>query len=354
MQLRLACIPGDGVGPEVIAAALPVIRDAAALHGAQLDVLEVDWGGERHLRTGAPMPADAADIVRQHDAVLFGAVGRPDVPDHELVWGLIIALRQQLDLAVNLRPVRSWDGVPSVVTSAPGTDLLIVRENTEGEYSGAGGRAHRASGAELAVEVAIHSRHAIERAARYAFDQASRRRGRLALVTKSNAMRHGYTLWDEVVADVAEDFPAVEWQPVLVDAMAARMVQRPTELDVLLCSNLFGDILADLAAVLAGGLGMAPSANVSPQATPGLFEPIHGSAPDIAGQGIANPVACLLSGAMMLDHSGLPAAGDSIRDAIATALLDPSIHTPDLGGTGTTEGVATAVRAALNRERNTR
>ncbi|NDL59564.1 isocitrate/isopropylmalate dehydrogenase family protein [Phytoactinopolyspora sp. XMNu-373] len=353
MQIRLVSIPGDGVGPEVVAATLPVIQDAALMHGAGLDVLEVDWGGERHLRTGAPMPDDAAELVRSHDAVLFGAVGRPDVPDHELVWGLIIALRQQLDLAVNLRPVRSWENVPSVVTSAPGTDLLIVRENTEGEYTGVGGRTHRGREAELGIEVAVHSRPAIERAARYAFEQAGRRRGQVALVTKSNAMRHGYTLWDEIVAEVAAEFPAVECQPVLVDAMAAQMIQRPAELDVLLCSNLFGDILADLAAVLAGGMGMAPSANVSPATTPGLFEPIHGSAPDIAGQGIANPTACMLSGAMMFDHVGLPAAGDSIRNAIAVALLDSSNHTPDLGGTGTTDGLAAAVRSALNRERNT-
>jgi tartrate dehydrogenase/decarboxylase / D-malate dehydrogenase len=354
MHIRLVSIPGDGVGPEVVAATLPVLQDAATMHSAKLDILEVDWGGERHVRTGAPMPEDAAELVRSRDAVLFGAVGRPDVPDHELVWGLIIALRQQLDLAVNLRPVRSWDNVASVVTSAPGTDLLIVRENTEGEYTGVGGRTHRGRDTELGIEVAVHSRPAIQRAARYAFEQASSRTGQVALVTKSNAMRHGYTLWDDVVAEVSAEFPGVECRPVLVDAMAAQMIQRPAELDVLLCSNLFGDILADLAAVLAGGLGMAPSANVSPGTAPGLFEPIHGSAPDIAGQGIANPVACMLSGAMMFDHVGLPEAGDAIRDAIATALLDSSVHTPDLGGTGTTDRLATAVRSALNRERNAR
>lgn len=352
--MRLACIPGDGIGPEVVAASLPVLRAAAALHREDLEVLELDWGGERYLRTGAAMPEDSVDLVSTCDAVLFGAVGRPDVPDHELVWGLIIALRQRLDLAVNLRPVRSWEGVPTVVTSAPGTDLLIVRENTEGEYSGAGGRAHRGRSGEVAVEVAVHSREVIERAARYAFEQAAARRGRLTLVTKSNAMRHGFVLWDEVVAEVAAEYPGVDYDTILVDAMAARLIQRPAELDVLLCSNLFGDILADLAAVLAGGLGMAPSANVRPGARPGIFEPVHGSAPDIAGRGIANPVACLLSGALMFDHVGMPGAGDAVRDAIASALSDPTTHTPDLGGPGTTEGLAHAIHSALNRERTSR
>jgi tartrate dehydrogenase/decarboxylase/D-malate dehydrogenase len=351
VQVRLACIPGDGIGPEVVAAALPILRDAAATQDATLDVLELDWGGARHVRTGAAMPADGAGRLREFDAVLFGAVGRPDVPDHDLVWGLIITLRQQLGLAVNLRPVRSWPNVPSVVTSAQGTDMLIVRENTEGEYSGAGGRVHRGFPGELAVEVAVHTRAVIERAARHAFEAAQRRRRRLALVTKSNAMRHAYTLWDEVVGAVAADYPDVEYQTVLVDAMAARLVQRPAELDVLLCSNLFGDILADLAAVLAGGLGMAPSANVRPGASPGIFEPVHGSAPDIAGQGVANPVACVLSGAMLLDHVGLPAAGDLVRTAVAAALRDPNSHTPDLGGTGTTDSLAAAIRTAVNRER---
>lgn len=351
MHVRVACIPGDGIGPEVLAAALPILRDAAATQDSSLDELELDWGADRYLRSGSPMPADGAEVVRGCDAVLFGAVGHPDVPDHELVWGLIITLRQQLGLALNLRPVRSWPNVPSVVTSAQGTDVLIVRENTEGEYSGAGGRTHRGFPHEIAVEVAVHTRPVIARAARYAFDAASSRRGRVALVTKSNAMRHAYTLWDDVVGEVATEYADVEYQPVLVDAMAARLVQRPAELDVLLCSNLFGDILADLAAVLAGGLGMAPSANVRPGTSPGIFEPVHGSAPDIAGQGVANPVACILSGAMLLDHVGLPAAGELVRRAVVAALSDPAVHTPDLGGTGTTDSLAAAIRTAVNRER---
>jgi tartrate dehydrogenase/decarboxylase / D-malate dehydrogenase len=337
--VRLAVIPGDGVGPEVVAATLPVLAAALEAEHCTLETSELDWGGERFLREGAAMPPDAAQTVKKSDAVLFGAVGRPDVPDHELVWGLIIGLRQQLDLAVNIRPVIAFPGVPTKVKDTDGVDLVIVRENTEGEYVGAGGIAHAGTGHDLGIEVGVHSRRVIERAAHHAFGLASRRTGRLCLVTKSNAMRHGYPLWDRVVREVAEQHPQVELETVLVDAMAARMVQDPRSLDVLLASNLFGDILSDLAAVLAGGMGMAPSANVRPDHdVPGIYEPVHGSAPDIAGQGIANPVACMLSGALMLEDLGHASAAARIRSAIADALLDPKHHTADLGGAaGTTE-----------------
>jgi tartrate dehydrogenase/decarboxylase/D-malate dehydrogenase len=290
------------------------------------------------------MPPDAADVVRGTDGVLFGAVGRPDVPDHELVWGLIIALRQQLDLAVNIRPVRAFSGVPTKVRDTDGVDLVIVRENTEGEYVGAGGVAHAGTGHDLGVEVALHSRRVIERAAQHAFSLAARRSRRVTLVTKSNAMRYGYPLWDRVVREVAEQHPDIELETVLVDAMAARMIQAPRSLDVVLAGNLFGDILSDLAAVLAGGMGMAPSANVLPGGTvPGVYEPVHGSAPDIAGRGVANPVACMLSGALLLEDLGHHTAARLVRDAVADALLDPSHHTPDLGGDATTADLASAV-----------
>lgn len=346
-EIRVAVIPGDGIGPEVVTATIPVLLAAAALEGAALAITELDWGAARYLRTGSAMPADAADVAASAGAVLFGAVGHPGVPDHELVWGLIIKLRQELDLAVNLRPVRSWPGVRTPLRDADGTDLLIVRENTEGEYTGIGGRVRPGTGGEIGLEVAVHSRTVIDRVARYAFEAARGRRGALTLVTKSNAMRYGYTLWDAVVDEAAGDYPDVRCERVLVDAMAARLVQRPQSLDVVLASNLFGDILSDLAAVLAGGLGMAPSANILPGHGPAVFEPVHGSAPDIAGRGIANPVACMLSGAMLLDHVGLPAAAHAVRDAVAAALLDPAVHTPDLGGTGTTAGLAAAVLDAL-------
>jgi tartrate dehydrogenase/decarboxylase / D-malate dehydrogenase len=344
VSVRIAVIPGDGVGPEVIDAAVPVMRSALNHRGESLEVVELDWGGERFLRTGSAMPADAADIVRGTEAVLFGAVGRPDIPDHELVWGLIIGLRQQLDLAVNVRPVRAFPGVPTKVRDTDGVDLVIVRENTEGEYVGAGGVAHAATGYDIGIEVAVHSRHAIERAAQYAFGLAERRSGRLALVTKSNAMRYGYPLWDRVVREVAEKHPAVELEVVLVDAMAARMIQAPTSLDVLLAGNLFGDILSDLSSVLVGGMGMAPSANVLPGGgVPGVYEPVHGSAPDIAGKGVANPVACILSSAMLLEDLDQGEAACDIRTAVASALTDPQHHTRDLGGTATTTELATAV-----------
>ena len=344
MSVRLAVIPGDGVGPEVVAATLPVLRTVLDRQGEALDVTELDWGGERYLREGAAMPADAAEVARRHDAVLFGAVGRPDVPDHELVWGLIIGLRQQLDLAVNIRPVRAFAGVPTKVRDTDGVDLVIVRENTEGEYTGAGGVVHAGTGDDIGLEVAVHSRRVIERAAEHAFTLAERRTGRLALVTKSNAMRHGYPLWDRVVREVGQRHPAVELETVLVDAMAARMVQAPRSLDVLLAGNLFGDILSDLAAVLAGGMGMAPSANILPGGdVPGVYEPVHGSAPDIAGRGVANPTACLLSGALMLEDLGHDKAAELVRESVAGALADPGNHTPDLGGHASTNDLAAAV-----------
>ncbi|MBC9823085.1 isocitrate/isopropylmalate dehydrogenase family protein [Terrabacter sp. MAHUQ-38] len=344
MTVRLAVIPGDGVGPEVVAATVPVLRAALEQQGDRLETTELDWGGERFLREGAAMPADGASTIRAHDAALFGAVGRPDVPDHELVWGLIIGLRQQLDLAVNIRPVRAFPGVPSKVRDVEGVDLVIVRENTEGEYVGAGGLAHAGTGHDLGIEVAVHSRRAIERAAEHAFSLAEQRTGRLALVTKSNAMKHGYPLWDAVVREVGERHPDVELEVVLVDAMAARMVQQPRSLDVLLAGNLFGDILSDLAAVLAGGMGMAPSANILPGGdVPGVYEPVHGSAPDIAGRGIANPSACILSGAMLLDDLGHEAAAKAVREALAATLTTPVNHTPDLGGSASTSQLGAAV-----------
>jgi len=240
--------------------------------------------------------------------------------------------------------VRAFPGVPTKVRDTDGVDLVIVRENTEGEYVGVGGVAHAGTGHDLGIEVAVHSRRAIERAAQHAFALAAKRSGRLALVTKSNAMRYGYPLWDKVVREVAEQHPAVELEIVLVDAMAARMIQAPASLDVLLAGNLFGDILSDLAAVLAGGMGMAHRANILPGGgVPGVHEPVHGSALDIAGKGVANPVACLLSSALLLEDLGHDEAARGIRAAVATALTDPRNHTPDLGGTATTTDLAAAV-----------
>jgi tartrate dehydrogenase/decarboxylase/D-malate dehydrogenase len=346
-SLRLAVIPGDGVGPELAEVCQPVIQAAAAREELQLETSFLDWGGDRYLREGAAMPADAAGQLRGHDAVLFGAVGRPDVPDHELVWGLILRLRQELQLSINLRPARSFSGVRTPLAGKPAIDLLVVRENTEGEYAGAGGVAHRGLPEEVALEVAVHSRQTIRDAARFAFAAAQSRRRRLTLVTKSNAMRFGYVLWDQVFEEVAAEYPDVTTERVLVDAMAARMVQRPQQLDVLLCSNLFGDILSDLAAALVGGLGLAPSANIRPGWTLGVFEPVHGSAPDIAGLGVANPCGYLLSAAMLFEHNHLPQAAAALRAGIASALAEGANHTPDLGGSASTAELAQAVQDHL-------
>jgi len=346
--LRVAVVPGDGIGPEVVAVTVPLLVRAAALHGVQVEVTEFDWGSERWLQTGEAMPADAPDLARQHDAVLFGAVGRPDVPAHVSVWGLILALRQALDVYVNLRPVTSWDGIDGPLRDGRDVDFLVVRENTEGEYAGIGGRSHVGTPAEVAVEVAVHSRHAIERVTRYAFDCARTRRQLVSLVTKSNVARYGYVLWDEVATDIAKDYPDVQLEAVFADAMAARMIERPRSLDVLLCSNLFGDLLSDLGAPLQGGLGMAPSANIRPSGgSPGIFEPVHGSAPDIVGRGTANPIGCILSAAMLLEHCGCPAGSQELVNAVAATVAAGRHRTPDIGGSATTDELAEAIGASL-------
>jgi tartrate dehydrogenase/decarboxylase / D-malate dehydrogenase len=346
--LNIAAVPGDGIGPEVVAATLPLLRSAAQHDGFELEVTELDWGGDRYLRTGEAMPADAVQVLEGYDAVLFGAVGRPDIPAHVSVWGLILALRQALDLYVNLRPVTTWDGIDGPVRDAAGTNFVVVRENSEGEYAGIGGISHAGTDEEVAIEVAVHSRRAIARVARYAFELARRRQGQLTLVTKSNASKYGYVLWDAVVAEVREDFPDVVYETAFVDAMAARMIERPHSLDVLLCSNLFGDILSDLGAPIQGGLGMAPSANLRPEhGGPGIFEPVHGSAPDIVGQGIANPCGCILSAALLLDDVGATRGARALEAAVAAAVADPSLRTPDLGGIATTGVLADAVGAVL-------
>ncbi|MEN3280544.1 MAG: tartrate dehydrogenase/decarboxylase / D-malate dehydrogenase [Solirubrobacteraceae bacterium] len=348
-RVRVAAIPGDGIGPEVVSATIPVLRRAAELDGVVVDVHELDWGGDRYLRAGEAMPADAGDQLRRDaDAALFGAVGRPDIPHKVSSWGLILPLRRELGLYANVRPIRAWEGVPAVVAGAGDVDLVVLRENSEGEYADIGGRITPTLGSQVAVEVAVHTREGIERIVRHGFELARRRRRQLTVATKSNALRHGYTLWDEVVADVAPQFAEVSFELVLVDALAARMVQRPRTLDVVVASNLFGDILSDLASVLGGGLGMAPSANVRPSGgAPGLYEPVHGSAPDIAGQGVANPTACLLSAAMLLEDLDAPVGAAAIRAAVGTALADAHARTPDLGGEATTVVFADRVLRAL-------
>jgi len=359
-RLRIGVIPGDGIGPEVVDATIPVLRHALGLSGQRLEIDTFDWGARHYRRTGTPAPPDAVEVARGYDAILLGAIGaeaddgagtRPAISDHELLWGTVLALRQGLDLAVNVRPLRAFPTVAIPVPAAAEADFVVVRENTEGEYAGIGAHFNLSSPDESAVEVAVHTRRRIERCARYAFNLAGRRGGELVLVTKSNVMRHGYGLWDDVVRAVSADYPDVSVEVVLVDAMAARMVRDPGRLDVLLTSNLFGDVLSDLGAAIVGGLGLAPSANVDPEGrSPGLYEPVHGTAPDIAGRGMANPVACLLSGAMLLEDTGFPAAAEAVREAVSAALRDRTTHPPDLGGTATTAAVGEEVMRQMEKQ----
>jgi tartrate dehydrogenase/decarboxylase/D-malate dehydrogenase len=343
VNYRVAVIAGDGAGPEVVAEA----RKAVDATGLRVDWNELDWGTARYHAEGAMMPPDGLDVVRAHDAVLLGAVGDPSVPDHVTLWGLLLELRQGLDLWANLRPARLLEGVPSPLANGSAIDMLFVRENTEGEYSGAGGRAHRALDLEVAVETGVFTRAALRRVIGYAFELAEQRRGVVTSATKSNASRYGYVLWDEVAAEVAAAHPDVRYERVLVDALAARMLSDPMSLDVVVASNLFGDILTDVAAVLQGGMGMAASANLAPGSdTPGMFEPVHGSAPDIAGRGIANPIGAIWSAALMLEHLGEKDASARLLRAVE-AVCREGPRTRDLGGDGTTSEVGDAVALQL-------
>lgn len=349
---RIAAIPGDGIGVEVIEAGLEVLDALSQRLGTfALDVEEFDWGSERHRREGRFMPEDGAEQLRSFDAILFGAVGAPDVPDHLSLWGLRLAICQPLDQFANVRPTRILPGIQSPLRDAvPGDlDWVIVRENSEGEYAGQGGRSHRGLPHEIATEVSIFTRIGVERIMRFAFNLArSRSRKRLTMVTKSNAQRYGMVLWDEVAAEVAQDFPDVQWDKMLVDAMTVRMTLDPASLDTIVATNLHADILSDLAAALAGSIGIAPTANINPErSVPSMFEPIHGSAFDITGKGVANPVGTFWSAVMMLDHLGETEAAARLMAAIEKVTADPACHTPDLGGTAITRNVTRAVIEAL-------
>jgi tartrate dehydrogenase/decarboxylase/D-malate dehydrogenase len=336
---RIAVIAGDGAGPEVIAEARKVV-DAVDL---DIEWSDLPWGTDHFHAHGTMMPADALDTARAHDAILLGAVGHPSVPDHITLWGLLLPLRQGLDLYANLRPARLLDGVPSALEGRPAVDMLFVRENTEGEYSGVGGRAHQHLELEVGIETSVFTRAGVRRVVEHAFTLAEQRRGVLTSATKSNASRFGYVLWDEVVEEVHAAHPDVKVERVLVDALAARMVSSPGSLDVIVASNLFGDILTDLAAVLQGGMGMAASASSAPGSdAPAMFEPVHGSAPDIAGQGIANPLGAIWSASLMLDHLGEHDAAKRVMAAIE-AVCREGILTRDVGGTASTSDVGDAV-----------
>jgi tartrate dehydrogenase/decarboxylase/D-malate dehydrogenase len=338
-------IAGDGAGPEVIAEA----RKAVDALGLDLQWNELPWGTDHFHANGTMMPPDALEIARQHDAILLGAVGHPSVPDHVTLWGLLLPLRQGLDLYANLRPARLLDGVPSPLEGRPEVDMLFVRENTEGEYSGVGGRAHQGLALEVGIETSVFTRAGVRRVVEHAFTLAEQRRGVLTSATKSNASRYGYVLWDEVVEEVHAAHPDVTVERVLVDALAARMVSRPSSLDVVVASNLFGDILTDLAAVLQGGMGMAASASVGGDRV-AMFEPVHGSAPDIAGQGIANPLGAIWSASLMLDHLGERDGAQRIMAAVESVCRE-GVLTRDVGGSASTTEVGDAVAAHLSAPR---
>jgi tartrate dehydrogenase/decarboxylase / D-malate dehydrogenase len=336
-------IAGDGIGLEVMPAALRCLDKVAASHGFTLEWRHRDWGSDRYLSEGSMMPANGIEQLADGDGVFLGAVGRPGIPDDLTLWGLLIPIRREFQQYINLRPARALPGIEPRVAGATDLDALIVRENVEGEYSEIGGRAYRGRPQEVAVQSALFTRHGTERVAEYALRLASQRGGRLISATKSNGIIHSMPFWDEVVADAARNHPGVEVESVLIDALAAQAVTAPGSLDVIVASNLFGDILSDLLAAIAGSIGVAPSANLNPEGEfPSMFEPVHGSAPDIAGQGIANPIAQIWTGAMMLEHLGEKTAADSLITAFEGTLA-AGVTTRDLGGTATTDDVTAAV-----------
>ena len=350
---KIASIPGDGIGVEVIDAGLRALHALAERAGTfRFDVTHFDWGTDRYKREGALMPADGAQDLIDFDAILFGAVGAPDVPDHLTLWGLRLNICQPLDQYANVRPTRILPGIKSPLAGVTDKDLdwVIVRENSEGEYSGQGGRSHRGQPHEVATDMAVFTRTGVERIIRFAFELAqSRPRKKLTIVTKSNAQRHGMVLWDDVAREVAADFPDVTLDKMLVDAMTVRMVMQPQSLDTIVATNLHADVLSDLAAALSGSIGVAPTANLNPgRTTPSMFEPIHGSAFDITGKGIANPVGTFWSAAMLLEHIGEADAAAQLMRAIESVTANQDLHTPDLGGDATTEKVTDALIAHIH------
>jgi len=346
-EYAIAAIPADGIGPEVIAAGTTVLESLARRIGdVKFNIETFGWGSAWYRKHGVMMPADGLAKLRKFDAIYFGAVGAPDVPDHITLWGLRLPICQGFDQYANVRPTRILPGITSPLRDVGTGDLdwVIVRENSEGEYAGCGGRVHRGLPEEVGTEVAIFTRVGVERIMRYAFRLAqSRPRKLLTVVTKSNAQRHGMVMWDEIAEEISKEFPAVTWDKMLVDAMTTRMVGKPASIDTVVATNLHADILTDLAAALAGSLGIAPTANLDPlRRFPSMFEPIHGAAFDITGKGIANPIGAFWTAALMLEHLGETDASVRLMEAIETVTAS-GIHTPDLGGRATTREVTSAV-----------
>lgn len=344
---KIAVIPGDGVGSEVVAEGRRVLEAAARRErNLQLKFTAFGWGSAYYKKHGRMMPGDALDTLRKFDAIYLGAIGDPSIPDHITLHGLLFPIRREFDQYVNVRPAYLYAGAPTpLANKAPGSiDMLVIRENTEGEYADAGGRIYRGFPDEVAVQTNIFTRHGTERIIRFAFEQARSRRKHLTSITKSNALAHSMVFWDDVFRQVARDYPGVKTNSMLVDAACMNFVRRPEAFDVVVASNLFGDILTDLSAAIVGGLGVAPAANLNPtRKFPSMFEPVHGSAPDIAGRGIVNPIAAILTGAMMLNFLGARRAAARMQKAVAAVLAEGTVRTPDLGGRSKTTEVTAAI-----------
>ena len=344
-QFSIAVIAGDGVGGEVVPEAIRVIGRVA-----KLEYTHFDWGSEYYLHHGRMMPLDALDTLRKFDAILLGAIGHPDIPDHITLNGLLLPIRRAFDQYANVRPAFLYPGVASPLANPGPIDMIVVRENTEGEYAQVGGFLYHQQPEEVAIQTGVFTRRGVERVVRHAFELARKRNGkrRVSSITKSNAQGFGMVLWDRAFAKVAAEFPEIETESLLVDAAAMNFVRRPSSFDVVVGSNLFGDILSDLSAVITGSIGLAASANLDPtRKNPSMFEPVHGSAPDIAGRGVVNPMAMILSAAMMLDHLGLSGEAKAIERAVAAVLEAATIRTPDLGGANSTREVTEAVLARV-------
>jgi tartrate dehydrogenase/decarboxylase / D-malate dehydrogenase len=351
-RYSIAAIPADGIGLEVIGAGLTVLETLQERAGEfRFDVEHFPWGSDHYRKTGRMMDPDGLERLKGFDAIFFGAVGDPEIPDDVTLWGLRLAICQGFDQYANVRPVRLLPGIKSPLRDArpEDVDFIIVRENSEGEYSGNGGRVHRGLPEEVATETSVFTRAGVTRIMRFAFELAmTRPRKRLTVVTKSNAQKHGMVFWDEIAAEVARDFPGVAMDKILVDAMTTRMILKPASLDVVVATNLHADILSDLGAAIAGSLGIAPTANIDPERRfPSMFEPIHGSAFDIVGKGIANPIATFWTAVMMLEHLGEGAAAARLMRAIEQVTAAGAPLTPDLGGRGTTQEVTEAVCKAI-------
>lgn len=350
-EYKIATIPGDGIGTEVVPAAREVLDLAAARRDVKFVWDEFEWGCEYYVRTGRMMPEDGLQTLASYDSIFLGAVGYPGVPDHISLWGLLIPIRRHFEQYVNLRPVRLLPGIESPLRGIePGQiDIVFIRENNEGEYSEIGGRLYQGTSHELAIQDAVFTRRGVERVLRYGFELARTRSGRLVSATKSNGIIHTMPFWDELYESVRSEFEDVEARKIHVDALAALMVLKPGSFDVVVASNLFGDILTDLGAAVVGSIGIAPSGNLNPErAHPSMFEPVHGSAPDIAGTGKANPIGQVWAGAMMLDHLGQHQAAADVMRAIEHALAVDGTRTEDLGGVANTRECTAAMLSALS------